>query len=151
MKKSNILIAVLSVLLILVSGMYLRTKWKNDWFQKDMDYLFTYSYNNLTLNMLNAAVENIGEAAVQRYTAENTRYSAIMSTCYTYTSFAENNNMDLNNIVAVLTQSSGYNAVTEIDMDLELYHSLKEVPADGFNNEEILKKAKTDIAESILH
>ncbi len=150
MKKSIVVIIILAILLVTVSGLYISEKSKIEWIQKDMDTLFASSYNNLTLNLLNSKEDGISEDAIHMYQTKMTKEAITLTTCYNYTSFAENGNKYLNSIVHLLAQSCGYGAVTDIDMDLELYHIIKEVPNDYFNNEEILKKAKEALSDALI-
>lgn len=150
MKKYNIIISVLIILLVLVSIGFTYVKEENHRIQKSIDETFTNSYHNLTLNMLNQTVEGIGEDTVHKYKVENTKWSSIMINYYHLTSFYKYKNADLNYIIAILSQSSGYNAVTEIDMNIDLYHKIKEVPTDYFKNEEILREAKLAIENALI-
>ncbi len=150
MKKVNILTKILIVLLVVVSVGFIGAKIENYKMQKSIDEMFTNSYHNLTLNMLNQTVEGIGEDAIHRYNVDNTKWSAIMINYYHISSFHKYNNSDLDYIIAMLSQSSGYNAVTELDMNMDLYHKIKEVPTDYFNNDEILKEAREAIENAVI-
>ena len=150
MKKSKIIISILIVLLIVLFIGFIKVKSERDWLQKNIDQTFASSYHELTLNLINETVDNISEAAIHKYKTENTKHSYNLTQLYQYTSFRKNGNQDLNYIIAVLAQSSGYNAVTKLDMDEELYHSIKFVPNESFNNEEILSKAKIALKEALI-
>lgn len=150
MKKSKIIISILIVLLIVLFIGFIKVKSERDWLQKNIDQTFASSYHELTLNLINETVDNISEAAIHKYKTENTKHSYNLTQLYQYTSFRKNGNPDLNYIIAVLAQSSGYNAVTKLDMDEELYHSIKFVPNESFNNEEILSKAKIALKEALI-
>ena len=150
MKKSKIIISILVVLLIVLFIGFIKVKSERDWLQKNIDQTFASSYHELTLNLINETVDNISEAAIHKYKTENTKHSYNLTQLYQYTSFRKNGNPDLNYIIAVLAQSSGYNAVTKLDMDEELYHSIKFVPNESFNNEEILSKAKIALEEALI-
>ena len=150
MKKSKIIISILIVLLIVLFIGFIKVKSERDWLQKNIDQTFASSYHELTLNLINETVDNISEAAIHKYKTENTKHSYNLTQLYQYTSFRKNGNPDLNYIIAVLAQSSGYNAVTKQDMDEELYHSIKFVPNESFNNEEILSKAKIALEEALI-
>ena len=150
MKKSKIIISILIVLLIVLFIGFIKVKSERDWLQKNIDQTFASSYHELTLNLINETVDNISEAAIHKYKTENTKHSYNLTQLYQYTSFRKNGNPDLNYIIAVLAQSSGYNAVTKLDMDEELYHSIKFVPNESFNNEEILSKAKIALEEALI-
>lgn len=150
MKKVNILTKVLIVLLLVVSIGFIGAKIESHKTQKAIDEMFTNSYQNLTLNMLNQTVEGIGEEAIHRYNVENTKWSSIMINYYHISSFHKYNNQDLDYIIAMLSQSSGYNAVSELDMDLDLYHKIKEVPKDSFKNKEILREAREAIENAVI-
>ena len=150
MKKSKIIISILIVLLIVLFIGFIKVKSERDWLQKNIDQTFASSYHELTLNLINETVDNISEAAIHKYKTENTKHSYNLTQLYQYTSFRKNGNPDLNYIIAVLAQSSGYNAVTKLDMDEELYHSIKFVPNERFNNEEILSKAKIALEEALI-
>ena len=150
MKKSKIIISILIVLLIVLFIGFIKVKSERDWLQKNTDQTFASSYHELTLNLINETVDNISEAAIHKYKTENTKHSYNLTQLYQYTSFRKNGNPDLNYIIAVLAQSSGYNAVTKLDMDEELYHSIKFVPNESFNNEEILSKAKIALEEALI-
>ena len=138
------------VLLVVLSIGFIQVKSDRDWLQKNIDQTFTNSYHELTLNLINETVDNIGEDAIHKYKTENTKHSYNLLNLFQYTSFNKNDNPDLNYIIAVLSQSSGYNAITQLDMDEELYHSIKNVPTDYFNNEEILSKAKTALEKALI-
>lgn len=69
---------------------------------------------------------------------------------YHISSFDKYNNSDLDYIIAMLSQSSGYNAVSELDMNLDLYHKIKEVPTEHFGNDEILKEAREAIENAVI-
>lgn len=138
MKKLNIILAVLlaiSLLCLLVVTFNAHSR------QKSIDEMFANAYHNLTLNMLNETVEGLSEDAVHMYKVENTRWSAILINFYHQSSY-DNGNFDLNLIVAMLSQSAGYAATSKVNMDLELYHKLRDVPTDNFGNKEILKEAR---------
>ena len=150
MNKSKIIISILIVLLIVLFIGFIKVKSERDWLQKNIDQTFASSYHELTLNLINETVDNISEAAIHKYKTENTKHSYNLTQLYQYTSFRKNGNPDLNYIIAVLAQSSGYNAVTKLDMDEELYHSIKFVPNESFNNEEILSKAKIALEEALI-
>ncbi len=150
MKQSKIIIGILVALLVILSLQFAYVKLEKDRVQKTIDETFANSYHNLTLNMLNQSIEEIGEDAIHRYNAENTKWSAIMINYYHLTSFQKYKNADLNAIIAILAQSSGYNRVTELDMNLDLYHKIKEVPTDSFGNEEILREAKIAIENALI-
>jgi len=150
MRRSKIFISILLTLLVIMSLGFIKVKLERDWLQENIDRTFAASYHELTLNLINETVDDISEAAVHRYKTENTKHSYNLSHLYQYTSFRKNNNPDLSYIITVLSQSSGYNAVTKLDMNEELYHSIKFVPDDYFNNEEILKKAKKALEEAII-
>ena len=150
MKKVSILTKFLVVLLVVVSAGFIGAMVKNHKTQKVIDEMFTNSYHNLTLNMLNKTVEGIGEEAIHQYNAENTKWSAIMINYYHISSFDKYNNSDLDYIIAMLSQSSGYNAVSELDMNLDLYHKIKEVPTEHFGNDEILKEAREAIENAVI-
>ncbi|MBO4941255.1 MAG: hypothetical protein J6D15_03540 [Clostridia bacterium] len=150
MKKINILTKILIGLLLVVSVGFIGAKLENHKIQKSIDEMFTNSYHNLTLNMLNQTVEGISEDAIHRYNAENTKWSSIMINYYHLSSFYKYNNQDLDYIIAMLSQSSGYNAVSKLDMDLDLYHKIKEVPKDSFKSKEILKAAREAIENAVI-
>ncbi len=150
MKKTKITISILIVLIVLISTAFIYQMFENNRIQKSIDEIFTNSYHNLTLNMLNETVEGIGEEAVHRYKAENTKWSSIMINFYHFTSFYKYQNPDLNYIIAILAQSSGYNSVTEIDMDIDLYRKTKGVPTNNFNNKEIIREAKSAIENALI-
>lgn len=150
MKKSKIIISILIVLLIVLFIGFIKVKSERDWLQKNIDQTFASSYHELTLNLINETVDNISEAAIHKYKTENTKHSYNLTQLYQYTSFRKNGNPDLNYIIAVLAQSSGYNAVTNLDMDEELYHSIKNVPNDRFNNAEILREAKKALEKALV-
>ena len=69
---------------------------------------------------------------------------------FQFSSYNRNNNADLNYIIGILSQSSGYDAITKINMDEELYHSIKNVPNDRFNNAEILREAKEALEKALV-
>lgn len=150
MKKSKITVIILAVLLAAVSFSFVVVKLDTDRKQRQIDELFATSYHNITLNMLNATIEDIGDDAIHMYNVENTKWSAILTNVYQYTSYYENRSSDLNYIIAVVAQSAGYNSVTRLDMDLELYYKLKEVPNGNFADEEILKSAKAALDTAVV-
>ncbi len=150
MKKNNTLTKILIILLLVVSIGFIGAKIENQKIQKNIDEMFVNSYQNLTLNMLNQTVEGIGEDAVHRYKAEDTKWSSIMINYYHISSFQKYNNQDLDYIIEMLSQASGYNAVSELDMNLDLYHKIKEVPKDSFANKEILKEAREAIENAVI-
>lgn len=150
MKKTNVIIIILVILLVAVSIGFINIKLQKDRMQKEIDDTFSNSYHNLTLNMLNQTIEGISEDAVHMYNVENTKWSSIISNYYHLTSFYKYKNSDLNYIISMLSQSSGYNAVTEINMNLELYRKIKVVPTDYFNNEKILREAKEAIKDALI-
>lgn len=150
MKKINILTKILIGLLLVVSVGFIGAKLENHKTQKSIDEMFTNSYHNLTLNMLNQTVQGISKDTIHRYNAENTKWSSIMINYYHISSFHKYNNQDLDYIIAMLSQSSGYNAVTAIDMDLDLYHKIKDVPKGSFKNKEILKEARKAIENAVI-
>ena len=150
MKKSKFTTIILVALLVVISISFTYVKFQNNSIQKSIDEIFTNSYHNLTLNMLNEKVEGIGEDALDMYKTENTKWSSIMINFYHLTSFYKYKNADLNYIIAILSQSSGYNSVTEVDMDIDLYHKIKNVPANNFNNEKILREAKIAIENALI-
>ena len=150
MRKSKIFISILLLLLVIISVGFIKVKLERDWLQKNIDQTFTTSYHELTLNLINETVDNISETAIHRYKTENTKHSYNLSHLYQYTSFRKNNNPELDYIIAVLSQSSGYNAVTKLDMNEELYQNIKFVPNDRFSNEEILSKAKKALEKALI-
>lgn len=150
MKKVNTLTKILIALLAVVSVAFIGAKIENHKTQKAIDEMFANSYHNLTLNMLNQTVEGISKDAIHRYNAENTKWSAIMINYYHISSFHRYNNPDLDYIIAMLSQSAGYNAVTEINMNMDLYHKIKEVPTDYFKNDKILKEAREAIENAVI-
>lgn len=150
MRNSKIFISILLTLLVIMSAGFIKVKSQRDWLQKNIDQTFTTSYHELTLNLINETVDNISETAIHRYKTENTKHSYNLSHLYQYTSFRKNNNPELDYIITVLSQSSGYNAVIKLDMDNELYQNIKFVPNDRFNNEEILKRAKLALKDALV-
>ena len=138
MKKTNIILTVLLTVSILC---LFAVKFKAEREQKSIDDMFANAYHNLTLNMLNETLNEDNEDALHKYKTENTRWSAIMITFYHHSSYSNKGNTELNLIVTMLSQSAGYNATSEVDMDLELYRKLRDVPTDNFGNKEILKAA----------
>ncbi len=150
MKVSKIFIPILIVLIFVLSIGYIQVKSERDWLQKNIDQTFASSYHELTLNLLNETVDGISENAIHRYKTENTKHSYNLLHLFQYTSFNKNNNPDLNYIIGILSQSSGYGAITEINMDEELYHSIKNVPNDRFNNTEILREAKQALEKALV-
>lgn len=139
MKKTNIVLAMLLV----ASLLYLSVvKFDADRRQRNIDEMVANAYHNLILNMLNETVEGISENALHRYKTENTRWSAILINFYHQSSYDKRKDPDLDGIMALLTQSAGYDAITKVNMDLELYRKLRDVPTDNFGNEEILKAAR---------
>ena len=139
MKKTNIILVVLLAASLLCLSV---VKFNADRRQRSIDEVFRTAYHNLTLNMLNETLNEDNEDALHMYKTENTRWSAILINFYHQSSY-DNGNFDLNLIVAMLSQSAGYAATSKIDMDLELYRKLRDVPTDNFGNEEILKSAYT--------
>ena len=139
MKKTNIVLAMLLV----ASLLYLSVvKFDADRRQRNIDEMVANAYHNLTLNMLNETVDGLSEDAIHMYKTENTRWSAILINFYHQSSYNDRRNADLNLIVEMLSQSAGYAATSKLDMDLELYRKLRDVPTDNFGNEEILKLAR---------
>lgn len=147
MKKPNIILVVLLAASILCLS---AVKVKADRRQKSIDEMVVNAYNNLTLNMLNETLNEDDEAALHMYKVENTRWSAILINFYHQSSFDDKKNPDLDIIMAYLTQSAGYAAVSKLDMDLELYRKLRDVPTENFGNEEILKAARLAIDEALM-
>ena len=139
MKKTNIILAVLLAASLLCLSV---VKFDADRRQNNIDEMFANAYHNLTLNMLNETVEGLSEDAIHMYKTENTRWSAILINFYMQSSYNDKGNFDLNLIVAMLSQSAGYAATSKIDMDLELYRKLRDVPTDNFGNEEIINTAR---------
>ena len=139
MKKTNIILVVLLAASLLCLSV---VKFNADRRQRSIDEVFRTAYHNLTLNMLNETLNEDNEDALHMYKTENTRWSAILINFYHQSSY-DNGNFDLNLIVAMLSQSAGYAATSKVDMDLELYRKLRDVPTDNFGNEEILKSAYT--------
>ena len=150
MRKSKIFISILLTLLVIMCVGFIKVKLERDWLQNNIDQTFTTSYHELTLNLINETVDNISETVIHKYKTENTKHSYNLSHLYQYTSFKKNNNPELNYIITVLSQSAGYNAVTKLDMDEELYHNIKFVPNERFNNKEILSKAKTALEKALI-
>ncbi|MBO5408799.1 MAG: hypothetical protein J6A61_05345 [Clostridia bacterium] len=150
MKKSKIIISILIVLLIVLFIGFIKVKSERDWLQKNIDQTFASSYHELTLNLINETVDNISEAAIHKYKTENTKHSYNLLHLFQYSSYSKHNNADLNYIIGVLSQSSGYGAITTLNMDEELYHSIKNVPNDGFNNAEILREAKEALEKALV-
>jgi len=149
MRKSKIFIPILLLLLVIISVGFIKVKSERDWLQKNIDQTFASSYHELTLNLLNETVDNIGEAAIHKYKTENTKHSYNLLHLFQYSSYSKNRNADLNYIIGILSHSSGYGAITKINMDEELYHSIKNVPNDGFNNAEILREAKEALKKAL--
>lgn len=150
MKKSKIIISILIVLLIVLFIGFIQVKSDRDWLQKNIDQTFANSYHELTLNLLNETVAGISEDAIHRYKTENTKHSYNLLHLFQFSSYNKNHNADLNYIIGILSQSSGYGAITKINMDEELYHSIKNVPNDGFNNAQILREAKEALEKALI-
>ncbi len=140
MKKTNIILAVLLAASILCLSVVKLNAYRR---QRSIDEMFANAYHNLTLNMLNETLNEDNEDALHMYKTENTRWSAILINFYHQSSYNDMGNVELNLIVAMLSQSAGYAATSKVDMDLELYRKLRDVPTDNFGNEEILKAAYT--------
>lgn len=150
MRKSKIFISILLLLLVIISVGFIKVKSERDWLQKNIDQTFASSYHELTLNLLNETVAGISEDAIHRYKTENTKHSYNLLHLFQFSSYNKNHNADLNYIIGILSQSSGYGAITKINMDEELYHSIKNVPNDGFNNVEILRVAKEALKKALV-
>ena len=140
--KASKTVTVILIVLLAVSVLCLGfVKIEADKKQKRIDDMFATAYHKLTLNMLNETLNQDDEAALHMYKTENTRWGAVLINFYHQSSYNNKGNVDLNLIVAMLSQSAGYDAISEVDMDLELYRKLRDVPTDNFGNGEILKAA----------
>ncbi len=150
MKKSSVVISILVVLVLVLSFCVITFKSERDWLQEKIDESFAASYHELTLTMLNETVEGISDDAKHMYAAKNTKHSHNLQNLYQHSSYNKNGNADLDYIVAVLAQSAGYEAITEVKMDQELYRLLRDVPNDYFNNTEVLKAAKEALEKALI-
>lgn len=148
MKKT--ILPIFIILIIVLSGLLINTTYQKKHLQKNIDEMFTSSYYEVILNLLNMEIEGISEDAMHMYQSKNTKHSYNLEQLFQHTSFVKNNNSDLKYIIPVIAQSSGYNAVTKINMDKELYDYLHQVPTDYFNNDELLKKAKDELEKALI-
>ena len=148
--RKSIIISILLTLLVTMSVGFIKVKSERDWLQRNIDQTFASSYHELTLNLLNETVDNISEEAIHKYKTENTKHSYNLLHLFQYSTYSKNNNADLNYIIGILSQSSGYGAITKLNMDEELYHNIKFVPNDRFNNEKILSKAKKALEKALI-
>lgn len=148
MKKVILPIFIVATIILLV--LLINTTYEKNQLQKNIDSMFTTSYYEVILNLLNMEVEGISENAVHMYQTKNTKHSYNLEQLFQHTSFAKNSNSDLKYIIPIIAQSSGYNAITKINMDKELYDYLHKVPTDYFNNTELLSKAKIELEKALI-
>ena len=149
MMRRNILIGVLITAILFISVTCIAEKSHNIEIEKNIDQCYLTCYNALVLNMLNMTVEGIGEAAMDRYNIENTKYGYMLSTKHSISSYAKNNS-DLNEIIMWLDQVTGYDAVYSVNMSKQLYDKLKLVPNNNFGDSKIIAEAKKALENSIV-
>ncbi len=109
------------VLLLVVSGMLYANYLKDDRVQADIDTKFASDYGNLIIGMLNESIQT-EEVAIHKYNEENTKYGFRLVELYPHNSYLKDRRF--NDIIMLLDQASGCDAVYEIAMNKEIYDKL---------------------------
>lgn len=122
MKK---VIVILFIIIFCLIGMCTKFAHEKTDIQNKIDGMFNYNYQSLIQNMWNMAEHEYDESYLSILNTDNTKYGAILSQLFQYTSYS--GNYEVGNIIQILDQSSGNDSFLSLIIDRELYDKLKEL------------------------
>lgn len=106
---------------IFTAAVLIGCKYKIHTTQTEINTKFRDDYTNLTLGMLNRSIQT-DEHAIHSYDIANTKYAFRLAELYPKNTYIKN--QKFNDIIMLLDQASGCDAIYGIAMDKELYDKL---------------------------
>ena len=148
MKKLVCVIIVISVALIAVSGVLVKTKSDQAAMQQAVDETVKECYMRILDTIKSTAKNGLSGEEKDLLTARDIGYGYVLRTMQFSTSFS--GNQDFHAICILLDESTGTDAIYTLSYSDALYDSLLQLYEDNFQNAEAMEKARTLLEESVV-
>ncbi len=140
MKKFLIVLSSLLIVILVVLGIkYSSLKSEKEWVQGNIDTIFTTNFSQLNSDLMTIKLNpDLSKDELGYYIANTTKSGNQLSSLVHSTSYR--GNKTLCDMVNLLDQASGSDALNSIEMSEEINRNLTELLVGRFEDEELCKK-----------
>ncbi len=137
MKKSTIIIVILAVFCLIITVRYNNLKSENEWLQRNVDEMFMSNFSSLHTDMMTITLNpDMTEEEMALYEEQTTKAGNMVSSLVISTSYK--NNVRLVDLVRMLDQASGSDALYTITMTEEIEEYLTRMMLTRFDDKELI-------------
>ena len=149
MKKFLIVLSSLLIVICVVLGIkYSSLKSEKEWVQNNIDTIFTTNFSQLNSDLMTIALNpNLTDEELGYYLENTTKSGNQLSSLVHSTSYRDNKT--LCDMVNLLDQASGSDALYSIEMSEDINRNLTELLVGRFENTELCKKTYDLIKGSV--
>ena len=126
-KKSKLIAIILaSICVVILIVNYINLKNEKNWMQKDIDQMFQQNFSQMTSDLMTIHLNpDMSEEDFRFFNARITKMGNMAHNIFSLTSYKDNHK--LGELVGMIEQATGYDAINSINMSEELDRKLKEI------------------------
>ena len=149
-KKSKIIAIILaSICVVILIVNYINLKNEKDWMQKDIDQVFQHNFSQMTSDLMTIHLNlDMSEEDFQFFNARITKTGNMAHNIFSLTSYKDNHK--LGDLVGMIEQATGYDAINSINMSEELDRKLKEIMQYHFSDEALIEETYELVKKSVV-
>ena len=149
-KKSKIVAIILaSIFAIVLIVNYINLKNEKDWMQNNIDQIFQYNFSQMTSDLMTIHLNpDMSEEDFRFFNARITKMGNMAHNIFSLTSYKDNHK--LGELVGMIEQATGYDAINSINMSEELDRKLKEIMQYHFSDEALIEETYELVKKSVV-
>ena len=149
-KKSKIVAIILaSIFAIVLIVNYINMKNEKAWMQNNIDQIFQYNFSQMTSDLMTIHLNpDMSEEDFRFFNARITKMGNMAHNIFSLTSYKDNHK--LGELVGMIEQATGYDAINSINMSEELDRKLKEIMQYHFSDETLIEETYELVKKSVV-
>ena len=149
-KKSKIVAIILaSICAIVLIVNYINMKNEKAWMQNNIDQIFQYNFSQMTSDLMTIHFNpDMSEEDFRFFNARITKTGNMAHNIFSLTSYKDNHK--LGELVGMIEQATGYDAINSINMSEELDRKLKEIMQYHFSDETLIEETYELVKKSVV-
>ena len=149
-KKSKLIAIILaSICVVILIVNYINLKNEKNWMQKDIDQMFQQNFSQMTSDLMTIHLNpDMSEENFRFFNARITKMGNMAHNIFSLTSYKDNHK--LGELVGMIEQATGYDAINSISMSEELDRKLKEIMQYHFSDGALIEETYELVKKSIV-
>ena len=149
-KKSKLIAIILaSICVVILIVNYINLKNEKNWMQKDIDQMFQQNFSQMTSDLMTIHLNpDMSEEDFRFFNARITKMGNMAHNIFSLTSYKDNHK--LGELVGMIEQATGYDAINSINMSEELDRKLKEIMQYHFSDGALIEETYELVKKSVV-